>query len=76
MIIIPVSNDFMQWATAVAYQLGLRGTTVAVDGGAPWQDWAKSILRLPQINSQSAPRVDDFGDWEEWAVAFNRSVEY
>jgi hypothetical protein len=76
MIINTDGMSFVEWAQAVSFQLGLNGDNVQVDPAAPWQQWALRIMLLPQVTSQSVPRPDQFGDWTDWATAFNRSVRY
>lgn len=76
MIINTEDMTFLKWAHAVSFQIGLSGDNVKVNPDAPWQEWALSVMRLPQMFSQIVPRPDMFGDWEDWATAFNRSVRY
>ncbi len=76
MIINTAGAEFTDWAKAVSQQLGIRGNTVALEEGMEWKEWARRILRLPQIANQFPVSPDYFDDWLTWANAFNQSVEY
>lgn len=64
-----------EWMDYTSDELSSFGILVVPIPGAPWSDWANSVLNVPRVASLNCPKPEFYGDdWRRWADDFNLVV--
>lgn len=72
MIIDPRGMDVLEWTSWVSGSF-TQPIQRLLDPDE-WRDWARNLIRYPQVSKFSPPDPDQFRNWQEWAERFNQVI--
>jgi hypothetical protein len=75
MNIDPRGMNFVDWSDRMNLILDPLRIAVRFFEGDNWQDWAAQLVDSPGLPEHNLPMPYQFGNWEEWAMRFNQTID-
>jgi len=74
-VVDPRFITLSRWASETAWNLAPFATMPQLLDETKWQDWARYAVGVPAVNALQPPRPEGFSRWEDWADAFNQTIQ-
>lgn len=72
-MILPQMISLQDWAASLS--IDLETPTPILMNGQPWQEWAISLLEMPQFEGKNVRTPLENEQWQDWAIEVYKAME-